>query len=128
MFRKELLRLCKLNVLEPIGESKWAHTSFIMSKKYGTICWISNLREINKVIKQKVYPLLIIADILCRHTGYKFFTKFDISMQYYNFELNEESQELCAIITPFGKYKYKRLPIELKCAPDFAQQAMENVL
>ena len=25
-FRKKLLRLCKLNVLEPIGKSKWAHS------------------------------------------------------------------------------------------------------
>ena len=50
-FRKELLRLCKLDVLEPIGESEWAHPSFITSKKIRTVCWISNLRELNKVIK-----------------------------------------------------------------------------
>ncbi len=49
-------------------------------------------------------------------------------MQYYTFELDKESHELCIIITPFGKYKYKHLTMSLYCTLDFVQQIMEKVL
>jgi hypothetical protein len=48
-------------------------------------------------------------------------------MHYFMFELDKESQDLCIIIMPFGKNKYLRLPTGLKCSPDIAQAAMENV-
>jgi hypothetical protein len=102
-FKKEIDHLVRIGVLAAQQRSEWVSPSFIIPKKDGRVCWISKLCQLNKVIRCKQYPLPIITDILCKHSGYKIFTKLDVSMQYFTFELDEESQDLCTIITPFGK-------------------------
>ena len=107
-FRKELNHLVELGVLSPCGESQWALPTFIVPKKplpgetEGRVRWVSDFRELNKVIKPVNYTLPIITDILRKHHGYQYFSKLDISMQYYTFELTEKAKNLCVISTPFG--------------------------
>ncbi len=82
---------------------------------------------INEVVKRKQYQLPIIWDMLRQRKGYRFLTKLDISMQYCTFEHDNHSKNLCTIATPFGKFKYNRLHMGLKCSTDYAQYVMDNI-
>ena len=73
VFKRELDHLVELGVLSPAGASEWQMPSFIIPKVNGTVCWISDLRELNKVIKRKVYPLPMIKDVLTKRKGYNFY-------------------------------------------------------
>jgi len=129
VFKQELDRLVELGVLERAEHLlDFAAPTFIIPKKDGTVRWVSDFRELNKIIQRKVYPLPHINSILRKRKGYNWFTKLDISMQFYAFELDKSSSNLCAISSPYGNYKYLRAPTGVKQTPDFAQQIMEHVL
>jgi hypothetical protein len=85
VFKEELNRLEEVGVLSRCGASEWLAGTFIIPKKDGRVRWISDFRELNKVIKRKVYNLPRIQDILSKRNGYSHFSKLDISMMYYTF-------------------------------------------
>ena len=128
LLKDELNRMEKIGVIERTGDSVWGAGTFATPKKDGTIRVVADLRALNKAIVSRSYNLPIISDIIRKRAGYKFFSKLDISMQYWTFELDDESKDLCTIVTPFGTYRYCRAPMGLKNTPAFAQAQMEKVL
>ena len=52
----------------------------------------------------------------------------DLKMGYYAIRLDPDAQRYCTLITPWGKYKYLRLPMGISCAPDIFQDKMSDLV
>ena len=54
-----LRNLVKDGVLKPCGLTNWASPTFIIPKlESNTVRWVSNFRELNKVLERAKYPIL----------------------------------------------------------------------
>ena len=118
-----------LGVLEKESSSQWAAPFFTQPKKNpNELRFLSDFRQLNKRMVRKPYPLPKICKILQELTGLSYATALYLKMGYYTIRLNPDAQRLCTIITPWGKYKYKRLPMGISTALDIFQNKMSNLM
>lgn len=46
---------------------------------------------------------------------------------FYHIRLDERSANLCTFITPFGRYKFLKMPYGLAFAPEVFKQRLKNI-
>ena len=73
----EVQRLCNLGVLKKVNRSEWAAPTFVIPKKDGTVCFISDFRQLNLRIKRKPFPIPKIQDLLLKLEGFQYATSLD---------------------------------------------------
>ena len=126
--RDEVDRLVKHKVLRKVNRSEWACPMFTILKPDGSLRSLADLRELNKRIKRKPFPLPKINDLLQKLEGFQYATSLDLNMGYYHLELTPNSSRLCTIVLPWGKYEYLRLPMGLCNSPDIFQEKMSELM
>ena len=58
----------------------------------------------------------------------KYFTKLDASSGYWQVRVDEESSHLLTFNTPFGRYRYTRLPFGVHSASEVFQHKVAQVI
>lgn len=66
-------------------------------------------------------------DLKAKLSGITYFTVLDLKDGFYQVELTEESSNLYSFSTPFGTYKFLRLPFGITVAPEVFQRMNENI-
>ena len=65
-----------------------------------------------------------IDDIVTRLHGSKYFSILDANMGIFQIKLSEKSSYLTTFNSPFGRYRYLRMPMGAKCSSEVFQRAM----
>ena len=84
-------------------------------------------KDLNNYIKRAHYPTRTLDEILPLLHGKKLFTIIDTKKGYWHVELDYESSLLCTFNTPFGRYRFLRLPFGLVISQDVFQQKLDAI-
>ena len=69
-----------------------------------------------------------VEDIFFQLNGAKYFSTLDLQTGYHHIPLDESSIPKTAFTSPFGKYKYIKVPLGLVQAPAYFQECMTGLL
>ena len=74
------------------------------------------------------YRLPVLQDILPKLHKARIFSKFDVQEAYWHVQLDDEASYLTTMITPFGRYRWLRLPFGLKVSSEIFQRRLTEAL
>ena len=94
----------------------------------GTLRICLDPKDLNKAIQREHYPLPTIEDIATRLHGAKVFSVLDVNKGFWHVALDEPSSFLTTFHTPFGRYRWKRIPFGISSAPEVFQRQMHELI
>ena len=130
--KAELERLTDIGVLMPVDEpTELPLTDLITAtKETGDLRLCLDPQQLNKALKRERYPLPVIDDVhvLPDLSRAKMFTKIDASNAYWHVQQDDQSCKLTTFDTPYGRYRWKRLPFGVSVASEIFQKRLNQAL
>ncbi|XP_021361397.1 uncharacterized protein K02A2.6-like [Mizuhopecten yessoensis] len=126
--KEELARMESLEIItKVIDPTEWVSSLVVVKNpESGKLRVCIDPKDLNKAILRPHYPTKTLEDVLLEISCAKYFSKLDAKSGYWNIKLDEESSPLTTFNTPFGRYRYLRLPFGLKSSQDEFQQKMDE--
>ncbi|UYV65139.1 K02A2.6-like [Cordylochernes scorpioides] len=108
--------------------TEWCAPTVIAGKPNGDIRLCVDLSRMNEHVQREVHPMPVVEHMLGQLGEARFFSKLDANSGFHQIPLSPDCQHLTTFITPFGRYKYCRMPFGISLAPEYFQKVMSIIL
>lgn len=126
--KAELDRLEEQQIITPVTKpTEWVSSLVIVDRPEKLRVCIDPM-DLNTAIKRSHYPLPTIEDILPSLGKAKIFSVLDAKNGFFHIELDEESSYLTTFNTPYGRYRYLRMPMGISSGPEEFQRRQDQVV
>ncbi|GBL99711.1 Uncharacterized protein K02A2.6 [Araneus ventricosus] len=125
---KTLNELVQLGIVSPVNKpTEWLNSLVIVEKTNGKLRICLDPRNLNKAIKREHYVIPSVDEIISRLEGKQCFSVLDLKEGFWQVPLDKDSAELCTFNSPFGRYKFNRLPFGICSAPEVFQKKNQKL-
>ncbi|CAB4029076.1 Retrovirus-related Pol poly from transposon, partial [Paramuricea clavata] len=85
-------------------------------------------KPLNEALKRERYQIPVIDDLLPNLSEARVFFKVDLASAFWHLELDEESSKLTTFSTPYGRFRWLRLPFGLNVSSEIFQERLNQEL
>lgn len=126
--QQELEKMEKMDVITKVTEpTEWVNSLILIEKKNGQLRVCLDPRNLNQAIKRTHYPIPSVDVVRAKVAGARFYSTLDATSGFWMCKLSEKSSYLTTFNTPFGRYRFKRLPYGVSCAPEYFHRIMTEM-
>ena len=126
--KQELENMEKLNVItKEESPTDWVSNIVIVERPNKKIRICLDPHHLNKAVRRCHFQLPTLDEITSNLAGAKYFSKLDAKNGFYMLKLDDDSSKLCTFATPFGRYRFLRMPFGISCAPEIFHREMHKI-
>ncbi|KAL5020231.1 hypothetical protein ScPMuIL_003123 [Solemya velum] len=126
--QEKIKELEKLKVIVKVTTpSEWI-SSMVAVQKPGKLRICIDPKDLNTALQRSHYPMPTIDEILPKLAKAKVFSTLDAKDGFWQVKLDEKSSFLTTFWTPFGRYRWLRMPFGISSAPEEYQRRQHEAV
>ena len=100
----------------------------VVPKSNGKVRICIDMTKLNENVRKERHVLLSVEHTLAQLGDARMFSKLNANAGFWQIKLAPESALLTTVITPFGRFCFKRLPFGITSAPEYFQKRISAIL